>query len=619
MAAPEIPVRVYPVSSLTFRYGNDDTAGLPTPKDLAANLAFTFDVRQGVLVLPPDGSGVPVMLTAKQIKPNTQFTEAAIMSLLQQVVNYFTSKNYMGVFVVPNTDQIDPRTGYASDSYLNNPNLEIVIWVNRVAQVRTINKGGRFAQGSAINNKAEAAIASHSPLLASSGNAQQNAAAKANMDVLMQNDIDDYLARLNRYPGRHVDAAVSNDGQTGKVNLDYIVTEGKPYTVYFEGSNTGTASTGIWNERIGVIDNQVTNYDDTFMADYQTTSLQGTSNSADISYERPIKYPDYIRARIYGDYSNYNSSNFAISSTMFTGQTWTGGGEFIFSPFQAWDGFAVDFTTGFKWENTRIDNQTLNQSQAVDFMLPYVGVSVDRQRFTNSTHADLTLIENVNHLSQSAMTNLGRLDTQSQAPQALFDASESFYLEPIFNPSDFKTGQNWSDSTLAEELSFRVAGQYTMDSKRVVPQDEYVAGGYYTVRGYPTSFVSGDTGWVGNAEYHLHLPRLLRPYVTADNPKATAPTGFKVRPPGVFGTPDWDLMLLGFFDVGQIYNNRAEINEIPSVTLYSAGGGVEMKVYDNLDLRVELGEALRGVNDPSAGLQVQAGHTQATFDGILSF
>ncbi len=615
-STPEGPARIYPVTKISFRYGGDP-AGLPAPALISANLQLTFGVKDGIFV-PVDGKLTQVSFTPDQLPANAKFNNEAYAALLQQTVDYFTARDLMAVFVLSNPNQINPQTGEASAAYLNNPNLELVIWVNRVAQMRTISKGGRFDLDHSINNPANANILYYSPILAADSNAPQQDQARDNRDLLKKNELEDYLRRLNRYSGRRVDAALSSGSQAGKVNLDYLVTETKPWLAYSQLSNTGSSSTGLWNERFGYMNSQVTNFDDIFTADYVTSNFANTSNLAEVSYERPLKYPDYIRAKVYGSYSNFNAQNIGLANVNFTGQTWTAGTELIFSPFSV-DGFSVDFPVGMRWENTRVDNPTLSQSQMADFYIPYTGIRVDRQQFTNSTHGDITFEGNVNHLSQGAANQLGRLDTQPQSLLMKWNGTESFYLEPLLFGQSFYDGQNWQASTLAQEVLLRFSGQYAFGDHRVVPQTEGVAGGYYTVRGYPTSFLAGDTAMSATLEYALHLPRLLKPYATPDNPKGEIPAGFKWRAPGVYALPDWDFIVRGFLDVGQVYSNQAKTNEVPSFTLASAGGGIELKASTHLSVRLDVGVVLKGINNPAANIQVGAGHTQATLIATFTY
>ena len=63
-------------------------------------------------------------------------------------------------------------------------------------------------------------------------------------DLLRKDQIDAYLAFLNRHPGRRVDVALSPSQARGEVYLDFLVAEERAWRVYVQRSNTGTDETG---------------------------------------------------------------------------------------------------------------------------------------------------------------------------------------------------------------------------------------------------------------------------------------------------------------------------------------------------------------------------------------
>ena len=163
------------------------------------------------------------------------------------------------------------------------------------------------------------------------------------------------------------------------------------------------------------------------------------------------------------------------------------------------------------------------------------------------------------------------------------------------------------------------------------------------MRGYPESFSSGDTGYVTSFEYRLHVPRLFKPSdiskiqqerkekqasadkaaaaagklakngatpkagnvpaapalkdpkIEAANARGGASPTFRLRPGGAGTGADWDLIVRGFFDYGQTFNNRikdaVEINR----TLASVGGGLELQIFKPLymTIRADYGYVLQ--------------------------
>src|SRR5205085_2423876 len=116
-----------------------------------------------------------------------------------------------------------------------------------VSKVRTIGSGDRLAPGERnIDNAAHQQIRQRSPV--------QPATRPAGQGGLLRRDLlDEYVLRLNRYPGRRVGVALAADEQPGNVVLDYLVAEARPLSLYAGVSNTGTRDTNQWRERFGVI------------------------------------------------------------------------------------------------------------------------------------------------------------------------------------------------------------------------------------------------------------------------------------------------------------------------------------------------------------------------------
>src|SRR5207244_2867904 len=92
-----------------------------------------------------------------------------------------------------------------------------------------------------------------------------------------------------------------------------------------------------------------------------------------------------------------------------------------------------------------------------------------------------------------------------------------------------KDGTKWKRGILANELAVMARGQYTLGNRRLIPQLEFLAGGYNTVRGYPEYFTAGDSGFAGSLEYRLHVPRLFKPADVSQFQKAAKAAEQKER------------------------------------------------------------------------------------------
>ena len=184
-------------------------------------------------------------------------------------------------------------------------------------------------------------------------------------------------------------------------------------------------------------------------------------------------------------------------------------------------------------------------------------------------------------MDKDELDGLGRSMVDDDFTILRFEASRSFFLEPLLDENFGASG-----STLAHELFFSIRGQTTFDS-RVPPNFVSVAGGFYSVRGYPESFVIGDHGYVATAEYRYHIPRGLAPGEVGrfnDRP-------FRWRPHQTLGRPDWDLIVRTFIDVGRTVNEDPLAFE-SNATLVGAGVGGELAIKRNFSLRLDLGFVL---------------------------
>jgi hemolysin activation/secretion protein len=223
--------------------------------------------------------------------------------------------------------------------------------------VRALGSGERFARATAprdqpsqenrINHRVHRRIREFSPL--------QPGEEGVPGDVLQRDALDDYLYRLNRHPARRVDAAISAGETPGEVVLDYIVTENKPWTAYFQLSNTGTDETEDWRQRFGFVHYQLMNRDDVFSIDYITAGFEDT-HAVLASYEAPFGRSPTLRWRAYGSWSEFTASDVGFEGEDFRGDSWSAGGELILNIWQRGPAF-VDLFGGARWQHIKVINE----------------------------------------------------------------------------------------------------------------------------------------------------------------------------------------------------------------------------------------------------------------------
>lgn len=415
--------------------------------------------------------------------------------------------------------------------------------------------------------------------------------------LIRRDRLDDYVARLNRHPGRRVDVAVApaDADSPGDVLVDYLVNENNPWTFYAQLSNTGTRNTDPWRERLGFSNTQVTGNDDILRVDFITAGFENTLALIG-SYEFPIT-SETLRGRVFGSASKFEASDVGLGGESFNGRGWTLGAEGILNFYQRHDLF-VDAVAGFRAQRVSVRNQILQVAGNETFYIPYVGLRLDRDTQASLTSAALTLETTVGNPSPEQVGNLGRAEPDTSWTILQYEAGTSFFLEPIFFP-DARTPEG--GATLAHELAFAAHGQWAFGS-RLIPNAEDIAGGLATVRGYPESLVAGDSTLIGTAEYRFHVPRALGIEV---DPTRTPLFGkpFRAMPQQAYGQADWDFILKGFIDAGRVVNSERKAFE-SNETLVGTGIGAELNILRNFSFRVDWAVA---VTEVEGGERVTSG------------
>jgi len=527
------------------------------------------------------------------------FYRSAINQLCDSIVKTLAADGVAGVFVQIHPEDIDETTG--DDLREGRKDLRLVIWTGVVAGIQTIASGdrleSRLASGELSrvnpNDPVHKRIYDGSPLTAGS--------------LLHKDDLDEYLFRLNRHPGRRVDVAVAPGEKPGEVMVDYLVAESRPWSVYAQISNTGTKATNTWRERFGFVHNQLTERDDILRLDYVTGGFS-EAHSVAVNYEFPL-ISDTLRARVYGTFSTFDAADVGLNDESFSGTTWAGGAELSQLLYQRRELF-IDGLIGVRASNVHIENTVTNTDGTENFVMPYIGARLDRTTESTSIFGTVTFEYQVPELAgtdEEEVIKLGRLDADIEWPMLKFSLDTSMYLEPLFNPAGYAGTSGRGPLTLAHEFAASVRGQYAF-GQRVIANEEEVAGGFYSVRGYPESAVAGDSVIIGSLEYRFHLPRILPISDSGkwrwwgEPPEASRSLGwfgddFRVAPQQAFGRPDWDLIFRAFIDGAIVRSSQPRPAGEDNNTLLSTGVGVEYQFKRNVSARLDLGVPLDETKD----------------------
>jgi len=588
----------YQVSTLVFEYAQPADSISPHYRSVIGSLAglqvMLLETEDGYVRCRPDleapaGSGVPVTTFTLASGPVAEggavaagggvyrveregepadkpfiMYGSALTAICEAVVKHFHRAGYVGIFVGPHPEDIAPDDGTDLRSAAARNVLRMHVWAAMVADIRVVALGERFGarktedpRGAAeVVAGAYARIKENSPI--------------AKGDVIRKQELDDYLFRLNRFPGRRVNASVASTGDPGDVSLDYLVTENKATMVYAQASNTGTKETNEWRERFGLATNHLLMNEDTLTLDYITAGFK-EAHAVVGSYEAPLGRSYGTRWRVSGLWSQFDASEVGRTDEDFSGEEWSAGLELIRNVFQHHDTF-VDAVLGFQWRHVMVDNKVALIKGEDDFLLPHAGIRLERKRKDSNLEASLLCEWSMPDLAgtdEESLAELGRLNVDDQWVALQWDASYSFYLEPLLG----------ARSTLAHELALSARGQYAFDY-RLIPQAERVIGGFYSVRGYEESTAAGDTVYLGSAEYRFHIPRSLREKEQQ--------------------AQDWDLIFRSFIDVGRALNNQKLATENQE-TLVGTGVGLELQLKRNLNIRCDWGLALNDAGTNESG------------------
>lgn len=422
-------------------------------------------------------------------------------------------------------------------------------------------------------------------------------------DLLRSDLLNEYAQRLNRHPGRQVDVAVAPGEEYGEAELQFIVREEKPWTVFTQLSNTGTESTSEFRQRFGFVHTQFTNADDILSLDFTTAEFD-SSNAVTAFYDRPILGNERLRWNIQGGYNEFTAADVGSGGESFEGESWFVSAEIVGTIFQH-DELFIDAFAGARYQDITVEDLSVFSTGPAQeaIFLPRVGVRASRLGAWSSFSASAQLEWTINELTgadEDGLEELGRIGPEEEWAVFSGGISASVFLEPLFNYEGWSDPTTPGSSTLAHELSFRLSGQYSFN-KRLIPNAEGVIGGLFTVRGYPESLVAGDSTYSGSVEYRFHVPRV---FAIDPTPSSLFGRPFRVSPQQVYGSPDWDLVLKGFFDFGETFIAQP-LGFETAETLASVGVGLEVRLYSNLSFRTDWGFVLNEVASGSSGVVEQ--------------
>ncbi len=588
----------YPVTDLVYQY----PLGHPDLPDLAVldRVVVPLTVVDGGYIAPIEDGRIELVRLGDLGADGVVVVYGSALAAINQGIRGYLESEFglIGHLVTPNAEEIAYQTSRQDLRPAGQTTLTILVWRAVVGEVRTVAHGDRIAENEEntennVNHRAHQRIRDR--LRVKEG------------DLLTRDGIDDEIHRLNRHPGRRADVTIAPTDQPGEVIVDYLLTEPRPWTVYAQLSNTGTDSTDVWRERFGYINRQLTGRDDVLQFDYITA---GFDESHTVLGSYAFDFGPRARVKVFGRWNEYTARDVGLGFENFLGEGYEVGTEIAVNVYQDGPKF-VDVVGGARFEHIDVENRVFLIVGEEDFFLPYVGVRYQKNTPVHNAFGELMIERNwasVAGTSASGVTRLGRFGADERFTILRGQLTHSFFLEPILDPEGFRGEHGQDRMTLAHEMVVSIRGQYSFGG-RLVPNYEFVAGGFYTVRGYPESATVGDDALVGSVEYRYHLGRATRVGDAGSMTVFGKPfNGVRTRP---YGSADWDVILRGFADFGVVNVNDAPFFERDEV-LASVGVGVEARLRRNLTVRMDYGMALTNIGEGAA-------QTTDVGDGRLHF
>lgn len=595
----------YPVEDLVYVYpfAHDDLPDLELIDDIVVLLCWAQD---GWVAVVENEPVIAVRLGDIGANGAEGIYGSALATINQGIRDHLESEyGLIGHLVTPDATEVAYQTDRQDLREAGDTELTIMVWRAVIGDVRTVAHGDRLAEK--VDADDDTSNVNRSEHIRLKDRFQVESG-----DLLTREAIDDEIHRLNRHPGRRVDAAIAPSAEPGQVIVDYLITEPRPWNAYIQTGNTGSESTDEWQQRFGYVNRQLIGRDDVLQLDFVTTAFDETNVFLG-SYTFDVGPKS--RLKLFGRWNEYTARDVGLGFENFKGDGYELGAELAINVWQDGAKF-VDFIAGVRFEHIHVENRLFLIEGEDDFLLPYVGVRYQKRTPVHSAFGQLTVESNWGSVvgsSKGEVQALGRFGADDDFTILKAQLSHSFFLEPILNPTGFRGEQGPDGMTLAHEIALNFRGQYSFNS-RLVPNFEYVTGGFHSVRGYPESAAVGDDGIMGSVEYRFHLGRSLPASSDAGTLFGQPFRSARSRP---YGSADWDVIFKGFLDAAFVSPNDAPFFE-NSETLVGIGVGIETRLKQNLTLRLDYGMAFTNIGE-GLSQTTNVGDTRLHFSAQLVF
>jgi hemolysin activation/secretion protein len=378
--------------------------------------------------------------------------------------------------------------------------------------------------------------------------------------------IADNTQLANENPAKKVRVVLRPSGKPNEADAVIEVEDEKPWRAFVNADNTGTEQTGRYRTGVGLQHNNLFNRDHTITAQYITSPEYPSQVSIySVGYRVPI-------------YSLGDSIDLiAGHSDVDVGTTQTQAGPLSFT------GKGYVAAARYNWLLPRRGEYEHRFIFGADYRVYDNACSVGTLGTCGAAGTDVTVHPlsltysgtNTRARSQvafyaTALHNIpgGKNGGEEELQAARHDADADYNI--------LRAGVSlavawWRDF----QARARIDAQYT--DAALIPGEQFGIGGWNSVRGFLEREIANDRGYSGSVE--LYTPDLAR---------ASRLTWGELR-------------LLAFYDLGEVYRNRAQPGETTNVRVSSAGAGVRMGIKKNFSLRADVASVIDEGGSQGAG------------------
>ncbi len=381
-------------------------------------------------------------------------------------------------------------------------------------------------------------------------------------------DIARNLQITGEHPVKKTTVLLRTSDNPEIVDVNVKVEDDRPWRFVFTLDNTGNSDTGYLRSGIGLQHTNLFNRDHTGSFQYVTSpSNPSKVNIFGLGYHIPL-YGLNSSIDIVGGYSNVNSGvvqglfNVAGSGTIF-GAKW----NYVLPKFASID-HKLSLGMDYRAFHNNVTLAGVGLVPDITIRPVTLGYSGNYRGASSDISFNMSVSANVPGGNDGGSADFARSRASATDHYLIYRAGVSY------------------QTTFAKDWQARasVTGQYTRDA--LVSGEQFGLGGPDSLRGFLVRELNNDRG-VGS-QVELYTPELA--------PKIGLPDKFRIR-------------LIGFYENGQVWRNKALPGEVTNKFVADAGLGMRLNYGKALSLRFDVANILnpvgtrqRGENRIAAGM-----------------